>query len=374
MKKLKILFILLCILIIACSCDILPVGKEKNNSYSLKSIREGDFLVGFSNTLDRGVELGVYKEEGPRLNNLEINDSIALTMSAYNEPHTYFSSNRSNNHFIINNKNGEVNKINQTSLSDKSEDEGAFFINTSAGYVIHDINVGYTDTGLQGELVYWKDGEQNKKQLTIKGEIGSAIVAENNIYAITSDEDSMSIVSINPETNKQINKVAIPNKSVYFMPEKNAFQVLDEKTLMLAVNDNVNGKENSKILLIDRETLKTKKEIEMEKGFHPERLKILKDEIIAVSYNGKVNIYDKNINKKSSFDFYAGNNDFLLNDVQFDTNKMYVLIKGFDMQKDNVLGEITSYELKSGKKVKTTQLKAKKEWEIARFELLNNDS
>lgn len=109
-------------------------------------------------------------------------------------------------------------------------------------------------------------------------------------------------------------------------------------------------------------------------SFHPERLKILKDEIIAVSYNGKVNIYDKNINKKSSFDFYAGNNDFLLNDVQFDTNKMYVLIKGFDMQKDNVLGEITSYELKSGKKVKTTQLKAKKEWEIARFELLNNDS
>jgi hypothetical protein len=32
----------------------------------------------------------------------------------------------------------------------------------------------------------------------------------------------MSVISINPETNKQENKASIPNKGIYFMDEKDA--------------------------------------------------------------------------------------------------------------------------------------------------------
>ncbi len=58
---------------------------------------------------------------------------------------------------MIDNKTGKINKINEKSLSKTTEDEGAFFINSSDGYIIHDINVGYTDKGLESELVYWKE-------------------------------------------------------------------------------------------------------------------------------------------------------------------------------------------------------------------------
>lgn len=169
---------------------------------------------------------------------------------------------------MIDNKTGKINKINEKSLSKTTEDEGAFFINSSDGYIIHDINVGYTDKGLESELVYWKgNSRKNKKQIKLDGELGSAIVAKNKIYVISSDEESMSILSINPETNKQENKASIPNKGIYFMDEKDAFQALDENTFVLAVNDNVNEKENSKLILIDRETLKVKKKSRWRKGF-----------------------------------------------------------------------------------------------------------
>ncbi len=62
----------------------------------------------------------------------------------------------------------------------------------------------------------------------------------------------------------------------------------------------------------------------------------------------------------------------LLNDIKFDDSNMCVLIKGFDMQKENVLGEITSYDLKSGEKVNTTPLKGKRMGNCT-FELLHNE-
>ncbi|QKF35516.1 hypothetical protein [Bacillus velezensis] len=376
MNRLKTLFIFICILIVTTSCGLIPTGNEKeerssNKKTVLKDIDNAKFIVGFSNTLDRGSEIGVYGEDGTKIDSLELKDGINFTMSSYNKNDTFFSSNRSNNHLMIDNKTGKINKINEKSLSKTTEDEGAFFINSSDGYIIHDINVGYTDKGLESELVYWKgNSRKNKKQIKLDGELGSAIVAKNKIYVISSGEESMSILSINPETKKQENKASIPNKGIYFMDEKDAFQALDENTFVLAVNDNVNEKENSKLILIDRETLKVKKEVEMEKGFHPAKLKILKDSILAVSFDGLMQVFDKKMVKKKSFDFYAGDDNKLMNDVQFNDKEMYVLLKNFDIQRDNKLGDITSYDLKSGKKVKTIPLKAKKEWEIARFEIL----
>ncbi|MGQ5174978.1 hypothetical protein ACSQ7W_00885 [Bacillus halotolerans] len=83
----------------------------------------------------------------------------------------------------------------------------------------------------------------------------------------------MSIISINPKTNKQEKKASIPNKTVYFTDDKDAFQTFDKRTFMLAINDNVNEKEASKILLIDKETLKTKKRSYNGEWIHPNKIK-----------------------------------------------------------------------------------------------------
>ncbi|MFK8884502.1 MULTISPECIES: hypothetical protein [Bacillus amyloliquefaciens group] len=90
------------------------------------------------------------------------------------------------------------------------------------------------------------------------------------------------------------------------MDEKDAFQALNANTFILTVNDNVNEKENSKLILIGRETLKVKKEVEMEKGFHPAKLKIVKDQVLTVSFDGKLQIFDKKMVKKNSFNFCGG--------------------------------------------------------------------
>ncbi|CAI6268938.1 hypothetical protein [Bacillus inaquosorum] len=233
MKRLKALFILMSILIVTCSCDLQPTGNKterNNNKTGLKNISKGDFIVGFSHTLDRGSELAIYKDDGSVEDSIMIKDGINLSTSSSNKDDTFFSSNRSNNHFMINNKTGRIKKFNDKSLSKATEDEGAFFINISENYVLHDINVGYTDSGLQGELVYWKDDKQKKNQIKLDGEIVSAQVLDNKIYAITSDEENMSIISINPKTNKQEKKASIPNKTVYFTDDKDAFQTFDERT------------------------------------------------------------------------------------------------------------------------------------------------
>lgn len=371
MNRLRTLFIIICILIVTTSCGNKKEERSSDNKTVLKDIDNANFIVGFSNILDRGSEIGVYSEDGSKMDNLELKDGINFTMSSHNKNDTFFSSNRSNHHLMIDNKTGKINKIIEKSLSKTTEDEGAFFIRSSDGYIIHDINVGYTNKGLESELVYWKgNNRKNKKKIKLDGELGSAIAVKNKLYAISSDEESMSIFSINPETNKQENKASIPNQGIYFMDEKDDFQVLDENTFVLAVNDNVNEKESSKLILIDRETLKVKKEVEMEKGFQPAKLKIVKDSILAVSFDGKLQEFDKKMGKKNSFNFYAGDDNKLVNDVQFNDREMYVLLKNFDIQRDNKLGDITSYDLKSGKKVKTIPLKANKEWEIARFEVL----
>lgn len=53
--------------------------------------------------------------------------------------------------------------------------------------------------------------------------------------------------------------------------------------------------------------------------------------------------YNKNFfNKKNTAKFYW----------QFNDREMYVLLKNFDIQRDNKLRDITSYDLKSGKKLK----------------------
>ncbi|MGG3326281.1 hypothetical protein ABEQ76_20125, partial [Bacillus velezensis] len=162
MNRLKTLFIFICILIVTTSCALIPTGNEKEEKSSnqktvLKDIDNASFIVGFSNTLDRGSEIGVYSEDGTKMDSLELKGGINFTMSSHNKNDTYFSSNRSNNHLMIDNKTGTINKINEKSLSKTTEDEGAFFIRSSDGYIIHDINVGYTDKGLKSQLVYWKE-------------------------------------------------------------------------------------------------------------------------------------------------------------------------------------------------------------------------
>ncbi|MDA7028178.1 hypothetical protein PJ311_16515 [Bacillus sp. CLL-7-23] len=377
MNRLKTLFVLSSILIVTCSCQQQSVGhqKEKVNTHQdmiLRDIKKGAFIVSFSNMLNSGSEFAVYQEGGAIQDQITLKDHTDLNSSASNQDYTFFASNRSNDHMKINNKTGKLDKINEKSLSKTTEDEGAIFINTSGNYVLHDINIGNTGDGLHGELVYWNSKMKNKKHLIISGEIVSAQIVGQKIYAITNKNDHMSIVLINSKTNKPEIKKRIPNEKIYFLNKKDGFQVLDEQTFMLAVNDQVEQNQKSKILLIDQETLKTKREIKMEKGFFPTKLKRIKDEVVAVSSNGKVTVFDHLFHKKRSFNVFTGNDDYSLEDVKINDHNIYALTKRFKRDKQKLIGNIISYNLKSGKKEKTTPLKANQDWDFARFELLPN--
>lgn len=94
MKRLKTLFILVSMLIVTCSCDLQPTGnkteRNNNNKTALKNISKGDFIVGFSHTLDRGAELAIYKENGAVQDSVIIKDGINLSVSSYNKDDTFF--------------------------------------------------------------------------------------------------------------------------------------------------------------------------------------------------------------------------------------------------------------------------------------------
>ncbi|MHC6251146.1 hypothetical protein [Bacillus velezensis] len=78
MSRLKTLFIFICILIVTTSsCGLIQTGNEKeerssNQKTVLKDIDNAKFIVGFSNTLDRGSEIGVYSEDGIKMDSLEL--------------------------------------------------------------------------------------------------------------------------------------------------------------------------------------------------------------------------------------------------------------------------------------------------------------
>ncbi len=116
------------ILIVTCSCDLQLTGNKterNNNKTGLKNISKGDFIVGFSHTLDRGSELAIYKDDGSVEDSIMIKDGINLSTSSSIKMIRFFF-NRSNNHFMINNKTGRIKKFNDKSLSKATEDEGAF--------------------------------------------------------------------------------------------------------------------------------------------------------------------------------------------------------------------------------------------------------
>lgn len=94
MKRLKTLFILASILIVTCSCDLQPTGnkteRSSNHKTELKNITKGDFIVGFSHTLNRGAEFAIYKENGSIQYSILIKDAVNLSTSSYNKDDTFF--------------------------------------------------------------------------------------------------------------------------------------------------------------------------------------------------------------------------------------------------------------------------------------------
>ncbi|MED1125668.1 hypothetical protein [Bacillus atrophaeus] len=380
MTNFKIGIFVICFFFLMTACDLASVNndeKKPSNNTKVNSIKSAKYVVGFSNIEGPGSEFSFYSETGKKLDSTTSKHGINLIMSTQNKNNLYFNSNRNNDFFKVNLKSGEIKESNEKSKSSSTEDEGSFFIETSEDYVFHDINVGYTEKGYESEFVYWKEEQpKNKTHIILNGMINSARVIKDKFYILTNNDDEyLSIYIVDPQKNKIIKEKKIPNHGVFFIEgnEKDAFQILDNKTLALAVADNINQQDNSRVLLINTSDLKVKKEIIIEdKDFTPLQIKVMGNQVIVPSNNGKTIIYDKDFKQKKSFKFDAGHKNILLQNIQFSDDQMHVLTKRYTKTKNDVIGNITTYNLQTGKRLSDVEIKSNKDWEYARFELLKN--
>ncbi|MGW6674640.1 hypothetical protein [Bacillus altitudinis] len=163
MKYFK-LFLFACAIALVCSaCSKKEEAVDDSSKGELSHMKDSKFAIIYSQAMDRGCEMVNYNDKGKKLSSMTMKDCVGFTSSTQSNNNIYFSSNRSNYHVSLNKKTGKVEPLNTKSLSKSTDDEGAFFINYSNGYVLHDINVGFTENGLVGELVYWNEDDNDKK-------------------------------------------------------------------------------------------------------------------------------------------------------------------------------------------------------------------
>lgn len=69
---------------------------------------------------------------------------------------------------------------------------------------------------------------------------------------------------------------------------------------MIAVNDDVDSKKNSMLIIINKETLDKKREIVMDKGFTIYKIHVDKDKITIISHEGEVKMFNRDFKEISS--------------------------------------------------------------------------
>lgn len=206
MKYFKLLLLSCAIALVCSACSKKEEAVDDSSKGELSHMKDSKFAIIYSQAMDRGCEMVNYNDKGKKLSSMTMKDCVGFTSSTQSNHNIYFSSNRSNYHVSLNKKTGKVEPLNTKSLSKSTDDEGAFFINYSNGYVLHDINVGFTENGLVGELVYWNEDDNDKNQVELEGELTTAIFEDKKIYAILSNDESVTMSSINPKTHKEKRK------------------------------------------------------------------------------------------------------------------------------------------------------------------------
>ncbi|WP_456266150.1 MULTISPECIES: hypothetical protein [unclassified Bacillus (in: firmicutes)] len=371
MKYLKLLISACAIALICTACSKKEEAAVDSPKRELSNMKDSKFAIIYSQVMDRGCEVVNYNNEGKKLSSITMKDCVGFTSSTQSDNNMYFSSNRSNYHVSLNKKTGKVEPLNTKSLSKSTDDEGAFFINYSNGYVLHDINVGFTEDGLVGELVYWKEDDDDKKQVELEGSLTSAVFEDGKIYAvINNNNDSVIVSSIDPKNHKEKRK-EIDMDSVFFPDNNESLKSLNNKELLVAVNDDVDSKKNSMLVILDKKTLDTKRKIVMDEGFTIYKTNVDKDGVTIVSYEGEVKTFNKDLKEISSekIPLNFKSDDERLEEVKILDGKIYALVRMFDRDKDGVIGRIIEYNIES-KDSKEISLKSDRDWEMTSLEVV----
>ncbi|MEW6980058.1 hypothetical protein QQS15_13340 [Bacillus pumilus] len=370
MKYFKLLVSACAIALICTACSKRQDAVVDSPTRELSDMKDSKFAVVYSQVMDRGCEMVNYDNEGKRLSSITMKDCVGFTSSTQSNNNIYFSSNRSNYHVSLNKKTGKVEPLSTKSLSKSTDDEGAFFINYYNGYILHDINVGFTEDGLVGELVYWKEDDNDKNQVKLDGELTTAIFEDRKIYAILSNDESVTVSSLDPKTHKEKRK-EIDMDSVFFPDNNESLKSLNNKELLVAVNDNVDSKKNSMLVILDKKTLDTKRKIVMDDGFTIYKTNIDKDKVTIVSYEGDVKKFNRDLKEISSekIPLNLKSEDEHLEEVKILDGKVFALVKMSDRDKDGIIGRIIEYNIES-KDSKEISLKSDRDWEMTSLEVM----
>ncbi|KJF49090.1 MULTISPECIES: hypothetical protein [Bacillus] len=371
MKYFK-LFLFACAIALVCSaCSKKEEAVGDSSKGELSHMKDSKFAIIYSQAMDRGCEMVNYNDKGKKLSSIIMKDCVGCTSSTQSNHNIYFSSNRSNYHVSLNMKTGKVKALSTKSLSKSTDDEGAFFINYSNGYVLHDINVGFTEDGLVGELVYWKEDSDDKKQVELEGALTSAVFEDGKIYAvINNNNDSVIASSIDPKNHKEKRK-EIDMDSVFFPDNNESLKSLNNKELLVAVNDAVDSKQNSMLVILDKKTLDTKRKIVMDEGFTIYKTNVDKDRVTIASYEGEVKTFNKDLKEISSekIPLNLKSDNEHLEDVKILDDKVFALVKMSDRDKNGTIGRIIEYNIES-KESKEISLKSDKDWEMTSMEVI----
>lgn len=370
MKYFKLLLLSCAIALVCSACSKKEEAVGDSSKGELSHMKDSKFAIIYSQAMDRGCEMVNYNDKGKKLSSMTMKDCVGFTSSTQSNNNIYFSSNRSNYHVSLNKKTGKVEPLNTKSLSKSTDDEGAFFINYSNGYVLHDINVGFTENGLVGELVYWNEDDNDKNQVELEGELTTAIFEDKKIYAILSNDESVTMSSINPKTHKEKRK-KLNVDSVFFPDNNESLKSLNNEELILALNDGVDSKQESMLVVLDKKTLDKKREIVMDKGFTIYKTNVDDDKVTIVSYEGEIKTFNRDLKEISSekIPLNFKSDDERLEEAKILDDKIYALVRMFERDKNGVIGRIIEYNIES-KESKEISLKSDKDWEMTSMEVI----
>ncbi|MDA1584924.1 hypothetical protein PDK27_14120 [Bacillus cereus group sp. TH230-1LC] len=368
-NSLAIIVICTMFLFVACS----------KSDTELKDIQKVDYLVSYSNAMKAGGYIYAYDKKGNEISKIEV-DGQSIMSNAKDGEGYYFSSNRNNNHYVIN-KIGKVQGINiPKELQDVNA--GAYFIHAEQGYKFYDVNIGLVDEkkGYTSELVYWKENDNRQESVELKGTIQGAHIIENHIYAFSQTLDKVYISEIDLVTNKKTNEFEIPNENVYFAPtpQKVIFQKYKDK-LILALSDNVNQKLSSKLMMINPKTKVVEKETVLDdKQFIPVLVQVYDNKVYVLNHDEKIKELDENLNIIRTYSLQSDKNtkiareDKGISDIQVHGNKLYILYKDMNPKSETkqLVAEIEGYDLLTGGSIEKTTLQLERKWDDITFLVL----
>nr|WP_088327550.1 hypothetical protein [Bacillus cereus] len=365
------------VVIVICTM-FLFVACSKSDT-ELKDIQKVDYLVSYSNAMKAGGYIYAYDKKGNEISKIEV-DGQSIMSNAKGGEGYYFSSNRNNNHYVID-KTGKMQEINRPKQL-KDVNAGAYFIHAEQGYVYYDVNIGLVDEkkGYTSELVYWKENDKRQESVELKGTIQGAHIIENHIYAFSQTLDKVYISEIDLITNKKTNEFEIPNENVYFAPtaQKIMFQKYKDK-LLFVLSDNVNQKLPPKLIMVNMKTRVVEKETILdEKQFIPVLLQVIDNKVYVLNHDEKMKELDENLNIIGTYSLQSDKNTKInregkgISDIQVHGNKVYILYKDMNPKSKTkqLIAEIEGYDLLTGASIEKTTLKLDEKWDDITFFVL----